>query len=403
MITRILKPNEIWGADLIQAICFEFPFNLEEAKQKVREDTLATLPNRTYFGSFTDDETTLMGSLIVNNYRANFEDKIVLMGGVGGVATLPQYRKKGVIHNCIKKALNHMYANNFLFSALYPFSRSFYHQFGYENGPYLQELTISLAGLKTNDVGGFIEQLLPGDDLTPLLEVYEEFYRKYNLAIERREYNQELSQNNLLDQKRYIYLWRDEKKTPRGFIIFQKTDDDVFDCTASFAKRNAFLALDLRAYQALFHFINQAFSNHYRTLKLMIPAFIHLDSLIKDSKNIGINLYYNGMLRVVNCQKVLELCKVKGKGSLKIAIVDSEIPENNGTWRIDFGDNTPNRVVKTLEKPDLSMPISALGPLICGIRTALDLKMMPEVTIYDETAPFGNLFYAKPCHITEYF
>lgn len=422
MITRILEPNEIWRSTLVQSVCFEFPFNLAEAKQKAEAMTseeimLAkhppkpegeeipsdVLPASTFWGTFSEDESILMGSIIVNNYSVNFDGNLVRMGGIGGVATLPQYRRVGVIRSCFQKALPDMYENGFVLSALYPFSRAYYRQFGYENGPFTRELTIAFDALRTQTVGGTIEQLLPGDDLSPLLEIYREFYKKYNLSVYRREYDKNLSQDNLLEQKRYIYLWRDESGAPRGFCIAKKTDGRVFNCTTSFPLRNAFLALDAKAYQALFHFIRTTFAADYSTLKLTVPDHVHLDSLIAEGNGVGIHLDYNGMVRAVNCRKALELCRCRGEGNLKIEVTDPQIPENTGIWRIDFAKGHPNRVTKITETPDISMPVSAFGPLICGIRTAEELPMMPEVTVSNPEAPLGAVFYAKPCFISNLF
>lgn len=407
----------MWRSSLVQSICFEFPFNLAEAKQKaqamtskdksvkIEEEKIpsSNLPDTTCWGVFSDDESILMGNIIVNNYSANFDGKLVRMGGIGGVATLPQYRHMGVIRSCFQKALLDMYENDFVLSALYPFSRTYYRQFGYENGPYMREITINLASLKTQFVGGSIQQLLPGDNTQVLLEIYREFYQKYNFAVYRKEYDKELNLDSLLEQKRYIYVWRDENGVPRGFCIAKKTENRVFNCVNSFVLHNAFLALDARAYQALFHFIRTSFASDYSTIQLSVPNNVHLDSLIVASNGLEINLYYNGMIRVINCQKALELSHYKGNGSIIMEIIDDQIPQNNGIWRIDFADGKSQLVTKTTQCPDISLPVSAFSALICGIRTAEDLSMMPEVIVYNTMAPFASIFYTKPCHITEFF
>lgn len=48
MITRILRKEEQWKSDLIQAVCFEFPFDVEKAKKQAQEtektETLRKIP-----------------------------------------------------------------------------------------------------------------------------------------------------------------------------------------------------------------------------------------------------------------------------------------------------------------------------------------------------------------------
>lgn len=403
MVTRILKPDEIWRSNFVQAVCFEFPFNIEENKKKMNKETPNELTNSTYWGVFSDDEAELMGTIVVNNFIANFDNSSVKMGGIGGVATLPQYRHRGVIKNCFNHALLDMYNNDFVISTLYPFSRAYYRQFGFENGPFIREHTISLVALPTKSVGGTIEQLFPGDDFSPLTEIYNNFCKRYNLAICRKNYPELPSIENLLEQKRYIYLWRDENNNPRGFCIAKKTDNQTFNCTYNFGLHNAFFALDAKAYQALFHFIRSSFISDYNFLKLDVPESIHLDSLVQEGNRFETNLLYNGMVRIINCKKALEICHCKNKGSLIIQIEDKIIPQNNGTWHIDFENNKPNQVTKTTESPDITMPISSFSQLICGIKTAEDLTMMPEVIIHNKMAKFDNIFYTKPCYISELF
>ena len=68
-------------------------------------------------GSFSEDEATLYGCMSIRRYRCNFEGREVLMGGVGGVSSLPQYRRRnGAIRACIGAALQDMYEKEFSFS-----------------------------------------------------------------------------------------------------------------------------------------------------------------------------------------------------------------------------------------------------------------------------------------------
>ncbi len=422
MKIRTLEPNEGWRATQVAAVCFEFPFNLEEERAKAEAMTAEEIeaaknppktdgyplpsdsfPAHTVWGCFSDDEKTLMGSIGITNYTCRFDGNAVLMGGIGGVSTLPAYRRGGTIRKCFEAALPDLYEKGFVFSTLYPFSRAYYRKFGYENGAFVRELTVDIEALPSQPVGGTIEQLFPGDDLSPLLEIYNEFYKTYNLSVYRREYDPALVKENLLAQQRYIYLWRNEQGKPRGFFISKKTDGGVLNCTYTFPLRNGFLALDVRAYQALFAFIRSAFAAHYQKVKFAVPDVVRLDSLFPEGNLVGIHLDYNGMVRVVHLEKALELCRCRGEGTLKIEVTDPQIPQNTGTWRMDFAKGQPNRVTKTNDAPDISMPVSAFAPLICGIRTAEELSMMPEVTVHNPDAPFESVFYCKPCFLTELF
>src|SRR5699024_8879916 len=150
-------------------------------------------------------------------------------------------------------------------------------------------------------------------------------------------------------------------------FLSKKTDDRVFNCTTNFRLPNAFLALDAEAYAAMFSFIRRTFAADYRTLRLDTPANVDLTSFFAEHNKVECSLRYNGMLRVVNVETALRLCRANGAGQVKIAVDDPQLAQNTGTWLLEFSGGE-NRVSRTEEAPDISMPVSAFGPLICGCR-----------------------------------
>ena len=231
------------------------------------------------WGCFADDDEELLGSITVSHFTAGFDGHDVQMGGIGGVSTLPQWRRQQVIRRCFESALADMYERGFVLSALYPFSTNYYRKFGYENNGCVCEWTVPFDALPSAPVEGTVEQLLPGDDLSPLLEIYREFYKDCNLAVRRSVYDPALAKENLLEQKRYIYLWRDRDHKPQGFLIARKTDGEVFDCTTTFQLKNGFLALNTEAYLGLFSFVKTSFfrllqENPLRSAGVDPPGFV---------------------------------------------------------------------------------------------------------------------------------
>lgn len=108
------------------------------------------------------------------------------------------------------------------------------------------------------------------------------------------------------------------------------------------------------------------------------------------------------MLRVVNVETALRLCRANGAGQVKIAVDDPQLAQNTGTWLLEFSGGE-NRVSRTEEAPDISMPVSAFGPLICGCRGAEELPLIPAVQVLNGDAPLASVFYRKPCHMLNLF
>ena len=412
MIIRMLRPEESWRSDLVMATAFEGNYNLEKAKEeaareKTSEELYQQARNRC-FGAFTDDEKLLFACVNSRRYPCRFDGGEYLLGGVGGVSTLPPYRRSGAIRSCITASLRDMYEQDFTFSFLYPFSTQFYRKFGFEVGAEAYEWTIPFADMRPRDVGGQMEQIFPGDDMTPLLEVYQKCFANCNLSAIREKYDAGLEKQNLFDQQRYIYLWRNDAGEPRGFMITHKIhtpDGTVLDCNHQFGTQNenSFLFCDAEALNALLFFAKAAFSSDYDKIRFAVPGDISLISLVGENNSAACRAFVNGMLRVVNAERVLQNCRCRGAGSVKIEITDAILPENSGMWKLTFAPGTPNLVEKTEEPADISMPINAFSALICGARGAEDIPWMPDVRVHSADAPFDAVFYKKKCYMMDLF
>ncbi len=105
MKTRLLRPEENWKSNLTMAVAFEGDYDLEKAKEsaareRTEEEKREDARNRC-FGTFLDDDETICGVVNSREYLCRFDGGTYKLGGVGGVSTLPQYRRGGVIRACM--------------------------------------------------------------------------------------------------------------------------------------------------------------------------------------------------------------------------------------------------------------------------------------------------------------
>lgn len=424
MTTRLLNPRERHLASLVSAAAFEGQIDYEKAKEEALaltdEEVEALLhpvppeepalpheriPRKTW-GTF-DDDGTLFTSVGITPYTVRFAGHQVLMGGVGGVATLPTYRRRGGVRACMQAALQDMFAEDFCFSALFPFSSAYYSQYGYEKGAPLLQWTLPLAKIKPAAVLGKVRQLLPGDDLSPLTSIYDRFYENWNLSTVRRSYHGDshgpkVDIEALFNKKSYIFVYENALGDPRGFMITSR-DGRVMDCVRNFGKDGDMLFLDAEAFLALTNFIKSAFSADYDALRFRLPAGFNLDSLIPETRGTGCARCWEEMLRAVNVEKILAIARCRGEGSIVLTIEDDILPQNSGSWRISFAPGTENQVEKTSDAPDILLPIGSFSALICGVQSAGDPPMMPGVRVYDPSVPFEQIFYPQKCAVSSLF
>lgn len=412
MIARLLKPEESWRWNQVMAAAFEWDFDLEKARveaarEKTEEELREQARNRC-FGALSDDGKILYGCVNSREYTCRFDGGAYKLGGIGGVSTLPPYRHNGAIRASLSASLRDMYENGFTFSYLFPFSTQYYRKFGYEVGAEARRWVMPLADIRPKDVGGTIEQIFPGDDFSPLLEVYDACFADCNMSAVRDRYDAGLEKAKLMEEHRYVYVWRNEAGAPRGLMIAHKTREDgavVMDCNHTFGaeNENGFLFCDMEALSALLFFVKSAFSADYDKISFMTRREIDLTSLVGENNSASCSIFWNGMLRVVNVRRVLENCNCRGTGCVRIAIEDTILPENCGTWKLTFAPGQVNFVEKTEEKPDASLTINAFSALICGARDVHSLAWIPDAVVHNAAAPFAGVFYAKPCFMLDLF
>lgn len=412
MIARLLKPEESWRWNQVMAAAFEWDFDLEKAKaeaarEKTEEELREQARNRC-FGALSDDGKILYGCVNSREYTCRFDGGAYKLGGIGGVSTLPPYRHNGAIRASLSASLRDMYENGFTFSYLYPFSTQYYRKFGYEVGAEARRWVMPLADIRPKDVGGTIEQIFPGDDFSPLLEVYDACFADCNMSAVRDRYDAGLEKAKLMEEHRYVYVWRNEAGAPRGLMIAHKTREDgavVMDCNHTFGAQNenGFLFCDMEALSALLFFVKSAFSADYDKIRFTTRREIDLTSLVGENNSASCSMFWNGMLRVVNVRRVLENCNCRGTGCVRIAVEDTILPENCGTWKLTFAPGQVNFVEKTEEQPDVSMTINAFSALICGVRDVHSLAWIPDAVVHNAAAPFAGVFYAKPCFMLDLF
>ena len=99
MNVRRLTQNEYFDSDTVSRLCFHSRTEIDEEAERVRPRE-----EREDWGAF-DDDGTLMAHIINNHYEANLNGRLVRMGGIGAVSTLPEYRSGGAIRAIFDRLL----------------------------------------------------------------------------------------------------------------------------------------------------------------------------------------------------------------------------------------------------------------------------------------------------------
>lgn len=401
MFARKLQPGEFWQARRTMAIAFEYGFEQEKELEKSQTDKAD--PKEDLYGASLTEGGPLVGSIVINNKVSRFDGHTVKMGGVGGVATLPANRRGGAIRACMELALREMYDNGFVLSHLYPFSTAYYRQFGFAPAAQGFRWKVKLADLKRlPGVGGTVRQLFPGDDLSPLLDIYNQMYGDINFSCLREVFDKDLEGDKPLASKRWIFLWQDDEGKPSGLMVCSRMGNSLI-CYPNFGLPNAFLFTDTTALIGLLNFVHTSFIANFEDIQFSIPAHMDLTALLPELSDMEYKPVLNGMARAVNVEALLKLCRCRGEGRLVMKVTDNILPENHDTFALSFAPNVENQVERTAGAPDITLDAGDLSVLLGGARDTASLAFTPGITVANPAAPLEQVFYRKPCYIMDLY
>ena len=105
LVRPITKEERLQSAQLF-AIAFESPFD--------PNDLTPFAENPCIWAAFDEESGEMMSTVYVTDYRVQFDGGRYKMGGIGGVASLPQYRRAGGIRACFQKALPILYREGYV-------------------------------------------------------------------------------------------------------------------------------------------------------------------------------------------------------------------------------------------------------------------------------------------------
>lgn len=409
MIVRLIRESEYKRCQELCALAFEYA--MKDA-DRTPEEMLAAVRERpasrqdvfwnSQWAAFADDGVTMLSTMTVIPYRASFDGNDVLMMGIGGVATLPQYRRMGGIRGCFEHALPRMREEGAVLSYLYPFSTAFYRKFGYELGCAANQWRIALRSVPKQAVGGTCRLLERGADLREAIERIDRSWQtRYNCMIrcEDIEYAW-IGQANPFADRSYTYVYFREDGEPAAYLTCRLVIDGgerTLECT-----RTAFDGPEgLRGLLALLKTMEADHSHAVMTL----PEDIELGGVLPEWSfgDVQCKKAWKGMARVVNVQRALELARMRGKGSLVLEIEDAQIPQNSGRYRVCFTPGMPNAVERTQASPDVILGIQDFSRLILGGCDAADIRWLPQVKLLCPPEQAAQVFYRKPMFISQSF
>ena len=351
-----------------------------------------------------EDFDTIIAVVGVIDFSQRLRGSWIKMAGMTRVAVRPEYRRQGYITKLFQFVFKKINEQNFLVSALYPFTFSFYEKLGYG-----QADSSFIYTIKSADI---IQQ--PSLNRT-IVEDFDPNYKRCQPLYERMSQQVDglvKRPNNVwknLDDwfwKRhgFQFICQDTQGKDVGYLLLRferKTQENPF----SFLGVREMVYFDPETKQAFLNFL----ANHDSQRKYikLAPFDRNFLPFLKNPRMKENKVIANSMFRIVNVEQLLPRLKYPKNINERITI-DLEDPSTQCPW---------NNIVFTLEVTDrkgivstqpssnnLRMGIKSFSQVVIGFHSPHELAEVGQIEGSTQSLDIlASMFPKQPVALRDYF
>lgn len=399
-VKQLTTPEEFLEMDNIATVSFVISRD-PQARYQSRVKELENPILYEAWGVF-DEEGNMGAAMINNSCTVEFDGQGVKAGGIGGVCSLPELRSKGGVRAIFRRILQDEYGKGYIFSYLFPFSYPYYRQFGYELLHTSQRYIFPIDALKGFTCDCQVSMCRTKGATEDMYRVYEQFRHGKNLAMHREERQWGDSQADPYIDRRYKYIFFDEQKNPRAYIVFhpERKENDSHRTIA--VNDLAFLTPEDLCQMLGFLYRLRA---QYAAVDIILPEEVPLMAMLPDGIEVKHSCPPQGQLRVVNVQETLKAMRYpQEKGSAVIAVEDSFLSENTGTYCVSFEGGKALRVEKVQQmQPDIQLSIQRFSQMVTGFLSFSQAVYVSGVQIFKNHDVLEKIFVHKSIYFRDHF
>jgi predicted acetyltransferase len=328
--------------------------------------------------------------------RGDYHD----MHGLSAVASPPEHRRQGYVRELLRESLTTSREEDVYLSALWPFKRSFYANFGWGTCSRMvsHELDPETLAFARGHADG---ELVPldGDDWERMDTVHDADAADLDLTTDRTEE---------WWRKRVCTGWEDdpyvyglERDGDLAAYLTYRFDSDGDDRTLNVGD---WAAVDHNARLAVFEFLADH-DSQVDAVSFWTGEYSDALDLLPDESDATVELALGPMVRLVDVPDALEALSFleDATADLVLSVTDSLADWNDDTYRlvVERGDAT---VERTDADPDAELGVRALSQLYVGYRSADELATVGDIEAGEEAvAALGDLFPERKTLLREGF
>jgi predicted acetyltransferase len=356
------------------------------------------LKHSTSYGYKTDGKVT--SQVDVTPFEVNFWGARYKSTGIGYVASYPETRGNGAIHQIMARILTDEYHDGVVLSYLAPFSYGFYSKFGYAHIFNQLKLTWLSRDFPAGEkVGGTMERLAYEEALPMMRTVYANQPEMQRGALVRDSwwwnywYNLKLSDCNFA-----VYF--DDKHQPVGYVIYQFVGSNfvikewVINTLDARKATTRFIDSHAASFETFTYISPQSDYSKIKVASQMLEPLVKVE-VIPDMQ-----------ARIVNLEKFLARYPNANKNveAITLKVTDEGAPWNAGVFKVTFGAAT-NGVEKLPDDTsgDVVADIHALTQWLFGYRTLAELLFTERIQVNADVAQLQSIAPNEKPILADYF
>lgn len=388
MIIRPLEPDENKKVSSVGSIAYSFSSDLNEESQNELKSEV--------FGAFLDDGKTIMATIYPNSYYSNYCGTYLPSVGIGGVATLPEYRRCGCIRAIFDEIFRIAPERGWATSFLYPFSYTYYRQFGYER--VIQRKTIkiptSALGIIERNTNAVLYDNI--DKIGDILEVYDKYAVRYNMMFRRDEKSRAYSADPH-KSKRWTYIWYNKEGDPASSATMT-VDNGCLNV-------KELVYSDIAGLYGIIGFLRMFEGQVHEFYFSDLPVDSELDYIINSYSECDYELHNSAMGRVLLVEPLLRYNKYPDEPGYFKLRVDDTLDYNRGVYEVDYAAGKCEVKKYADGDYDIAADIPSLSRIMLGCDNfdAGKAVYISGIKLNNDAGDFFRAFPKRKHHLHDYF
>lgn len=315
-----------------------------------------------------DERGRLVATAALYEFDARLRDEWTTVGGIAAVSSPPEHRQGGNIRLLCRELLDICRERGLSVATLWPFSHTFYRQFGWATTNKYTEYELpprQLAAAGTT-AGGRFDPVGP-DDWERLEDVQRAHGAGTTLSRKRSEEWWRTRTFDHDDETPWAYAWV-EDDTVQGYVIytFERGDD---------GRRLRVLEISAADEHARRHLLGLlgAHDSQAETVRLTVAEETRLLDTVDDPDAVECSVHTGPMARISDLPEALRTCPYPEDVQYRVVLdVSDPLSVVDGRYELSVTDGAGD-CERTDAEPDVTVEVGTLSQLVVGYRDVASL------------------------------